>query len=264
MQVFTVRPRDRGTRRLLAALRAAGADAFNLAPQRLVACPAPDVGRRIEDLGDASHWLFTSPAAVRIAARQDDRSGLALFAPAGSLARAGAAGRVFAPGPGTAAELLHLGIAPTVPDQRYDSEGLLALPALGEPLEGHVVIVGAPDGRGLLAPSLRERGAKVTLLHVYARVSQPLPRRELARLCGTDCPLLVASSGALLDALLAQLDTRRRQRLASRSAMVVASGRLATQAREAGFTDVTTATSARPEDLLEAVHARAAAVRAPA
>lgn len=248
VQVFTLRPHDAGTRALLSALRLDGAQAYNLAPLRLVAIPPEAFARQADPLAGASHWLFTSPAAVRMAASLAARAGLDLFAPGAALAQAGAAGRVFAPGPGSAEALQRLGITAQVPVGRYDSEGILALPALSGPLQGHVVIVGAPGGRGLLAPALRERGARVTLFHVYARQPRPLPARHLARLAAAPQAVLVASSGAMLAALVAQLRGRRRE-VIPRAGLVVASTRLQAQARELGFRTILVAGSARPADL---------------
>ncbi len=250
VQVSTLRTADPGTRWLLAALRDAGAEARNLASMRNVPTGVQAFAEALAPLSDASHWLFVSPAAVRTAADLSARGHAGLFAVDGPLRQASAAGRVFAPGPGTAAALRDNGVEALIPARHYDSEGLLQLPALASPLKGHMVIVGAPDGRGLLGPALRERGARVSLLHAYERRPRRLPRRRLAALSAAPRPLLIASSGALLDALMAQLSPRQRARLQATASMVVASERLRAHARTLGFTDIAVAASARPADLL--------------
>lgn len=247
--IFTLRANDGSTRRLVRMLRADGARASNLAPLRLVACEPATIAEALPALADASHWLFISPAAVRIAARLSSRSAAGLFTPDGALARAGAEGRVFAPGPGTAKELADHGIAAQIPTERYDTEGLLALPGLSAPLSAHLVLVGAPDGRGLLQPSLQARGARVNVLHVYERRRQRVSARQLAALAAACRPLLVASSGAMLDALVTQLDERQRARILQRAQVVVASERLREHACTLGFRDAWAARSARPADL---------------
>ena len=248
-QVFTLRPADAATRRLIASLRADGAHAVNLASMRLVAADTRDFAAQLPTLADASHWLFISPAAVRMAARLSKRAGIDLFAAGGALAQAAAQGQVFAPGPGTAQALADEGIAAQMPAQRYDSEGLLELPALTAPLTAHVVIVGAPDGRGLLQPALQARGARVSLFHVYQRLPRRLPARQKAALIAAAQPLLMVSSGAMLDALTGQLDAAGLARLTRQAQVVVASERLRARALTSGFHDVHAARSARPDDL---------------
>src|SRR5690606_35986833 len=110
-QVFTLRPADAATRRLIASLRADGAHAVNLASMRLVAAGTRDFVGQLPALADASHWLFISPAAVRMTARLSKRVGIDLFAAGGALAQAAVSAQVFAPGPGTAQALAELGIA---------------------------------------------------------------------------------------------------------------------------------------------------------
>lgn len=248
-QVFTLRPADAATRELITRLRADGADAVNLASMRLVAADTGDFVAQWPALADASHWLFISPAAVRMAARLSMLARIDLFAASGALAQAAAQGQVFAPGPGTAQALAELGIAAQVPTQRYDSEGLLAMPSLAAPLAAHVVIVGAPDGRGLLQPALQSRGARVSPFHVYRRLPRRLPARQRAALLTAGKPLLIVSSGAMLDALTGQLDAPGLARLRQQAQLVVASDRLRAHALSSGFHDVHVAGSARPDDL---------------
>lgn len=259
LDVFTVRPADPSTRALVAALRADGARVVNLSPLRLAAVDASEFIDQWAALRrDASHWLFTSPAAVRVAARLARRTDADVFGDHEALAQAAAVGGVFAPGPGTASALAKLGIAAQIPSQRFDSEGLLALPGLAAPLTGHVVLVGAPQGRGLLQPTLLERGARVSLLNVYRRRAQPLPARQLAALAATANPLLIASSQAMLDALAAQLGERRWMHLSPRAQLVVSSARLSEHAaKRLGFRHVSVAQSARPDHLHQAALAMA-------
>lgn len=255
--MFTLRPAGAVTRALIGALRAEGARAFNLSPLRLIPVATADFIEQSSALDGASHWLFTSPAAVHVSARLAKRAGTGLFHAQRALARAAAAGRVFAPGPGTASALAKLGIAARTPARRFDSEGLLALPGLAAPLDGHLVLVGAPEGRGLLQPVLQERGAQVSLLHVYRRRPCALPARRLAALCATPGPLLIVSSQAMLDALLAQLDEHRSMRLSRRAQLVVSSERLREHAASLGFHRISVARSAQPDHLRETALAMA-------
>ena len=130
---------------------------------------------------------------------------------------------------------------------RMDSEGLLALPALAAP--SRVGLVTAPGGRGLLAPTLAARGARVDRADVYARVPVPLDRRALARLAAADAPLVLAlSSEEALQRVLPQLPGALATRL-RHAPVVAASARLATVARDLGWQRVLVAGSPRPAAL---------------
>lgn len=78
--------------------------------------------------------------------------------------------QTFAPGPGTAAALVAVGIAdPVIPATSFDSEGLLALPALNAVSGKRVLIFRGEGGRNLLGDTLRARGADVDYVDCYRR-----------------------------------------------------------------------------------------------
>ena len=116
-------------------------------------------------------------------------------------------------------------------------------------------LVTAPGGRGMLAPALVERGARVIRADVYARRSIAFSARALtaldAALASPHRLLLVLSSQ---DALQRLLTERGLGSHASRSdvAVVAASERLADLARDAGCKRIAVATSASPAALLHA------------
>lgn len=189
--------------------------------------------------------VFTSPAAVRHA--------FALApgwrAPRGAL--------VLAPGPGTCAALRRRGVDAQCPGDRHDSEGLLALPALGKLTRGAVLIVGAPGGRDAIAQALRERGVRVAHASVYRRALPRWTRAHHAALAAADPARLlwlVSSVESVVNvrALAGRGFTRLRHAIAS-------SERVAAALREAGVRRVTIARSALPRDLLDC--ARAAITR---
>src|SRR5690242_13951764 len=118
--------------------------------------------------------IFTSPAAVRFAAR---------LLPLRPRATA------IAPGAGTAAALKRrvTGLHVTVP-VRADSEGMLELAELQRVRGKRIGIVGAPGGRGLLEQALGGRGARVVQAQVYRRVPARLDRRHRQALLRTRGP----------------------------------------------------------------------------
>lgn len=182
--------------------------------------------------------IFTSPAAVRFAARLLPLRTRAV---------------VIAPGAGTAAMLRRAaGLDAAIP-ARTDSEGMLALPQLQRVRGRRVGIVGAPGGRGLLEAALRKRGAGVLHARVYQRAPARLDRRHVGALRSGRAPLyvLLSSSEALRNLLLALPEDARRSLLAGTA--VASSERLLQAARESGFARVLRADSANDADLVAAI-----------
>jgi uroporphyrinogen-III synthase len=75
-----------------------------------------------------------------------------------------------AQGPGTAKALMHYGFHNIItPEKEYSSEGLLNLAVLKNVKGQKIAIFKGKGGRGLLAPSLLQQGAIVTLFDCYER-----------------------------------------------------------------------------------------------
>ena len=84
--------------------------------------------------------------------------------------------RFAAIGPVTAAGLEQYGILQTlVPQHRFDSEALLALPEMQDMASRKVMIFRGVGGREVLAETLRERGADVSFAECYRRIN---PQRD--------------------------------------------------------------------------------------
>ena len=185
--------------------------------------------------------VWTSPNAVRAAASLQ-----ALHARPGQ--------PWLAVGSGTRRALQRVGIAARAPS-RMDSEGLLAMPELQDVSARSIGLITAPGGRGMLAPSLAEGGARVVRADVYARQPIPFTPRALAALDAALATqqrvLLVLSSQDALERLLNARPPHHHTALAA-IAVVGASQRLADFARAAGFQRITVATSATPSALLQA------------
>lgn len=183
--------------------------------------------------------IFTSPAAVRFA-----------FDLCPSLRIAG--GSAFALGAGTGRALARHGIDATIPAERSDSEGLLALRELRHVRGRPIALIGAPGGRDLIAPTLRRRGAIVEAIHVYRRAAPRLTHRHFDALDAAPDPLItLVSSGEALTNLVALVPARLIERMRGQI-IVVSSARLVAVAREHAFGEIVLARSAAPRDLLAA------------
>lgn len=179
--------------------------------------------------------IFTSPAAVRFAAR---------LAPLHTRAM------VLAVGQGTARALARHGVAALAPLVRQDSEGLLEQAALADVKACRVALIGAPGGRGVLRAELLARGAQLREVHVYRRGTPRWQRRQLdaIRQLPTDARVLLSSAEAL-DNLRQGLPADAFAQLIQAVA-IASSERLAEAAHVAGFARVAVAASALSANLL--------------
>jgi len=79
--------------------------------------------------------------------------------------------RIAVIGKRSAEELQRFGlVADLLPQRRFDSEGLLALPPMQQMDDQRCVIFRGGSGRDLLAKTLRERGARVEYVDAYRRI----------------------------------------------------------------------------------------------
>jgi uroporphyrinogen-III synthase len=240
--VISLRPvGGHGALRRVAAMH--GARVLALSPWKLASRADDTTRTALRTALAAPRVVFTSPAAVRAASSlQPLQSGRdQIFLGVGDT---------------TARALRRAGTAQVTSPSGMDSEGLLALPIMRDVQGIDVGLVTAPGGRGHLATTLVERGARVQRADVYARVAVDLSPRAVACLQQLQSPLLLAlSSGEALQRILVALPEPAAARL-RQARVLAASARLATLARGHGFTDLVLAEDARPASLL------AAAVRA--
>lgn len=234
--VISLRPQG-GHAGLRAAAARHGARVLALSPWKLAGRDDAKTRTDLRAALAAPRVIFTSPAAVRFAARL------------ATLRRK--RGQVFlAVGAATAEALRRAGVDAAVSPRRMDSEGLLALPELRALRDLDVGLVSAPDGRDVLAPTLRRRGARLRRADVYAREEIPLAAVSVRRLLELQAPACVAlSSAAALESALSRLPANARARLL-RLPAIAASERLAALARETGFAKVRIAAGPRPAQLL--------------
>ena len=148
-------------------------------------------------------------------------------------------------GQGTARALQALGRPVTlVPDARFDSEALLAIPRLADMAGARVVIFRGEGGRPLLGDTLRQRGAEVHYAALYRRRLPAVDAdAQLARWDEVD--LVSVTSGETLQNLLTLLGDSGRERLVQTPLLVVAE-RTRDEALKCGFTEVVVAPRADP------------------
>jgi len=218
-----------------------------LSPWKLVQRRDPTTRDALAAALRAEVVVVTSPAAV-MAARA-----LQLLCPL--------PGQIWvAVGAGTAQRLRRVGVKNVVTPEQMDSEGLLALPVL-RVLDGQRVgLLTAPGGRGLIAPTLQQRGACVVRADVYERVLVSPTPAALAQLMKPGPLWLALSSQGALMAVLDALPEPARQRLLS-ARVVAASERLARVAVELGFSTPVIASDARALSLLHTMLAAGATLR---
>ena len=201
-------------------------------------------------------------AAARLAEPWDVIIFISRNAVEGALDLAGAAlraspARLAAVGRATAAAMRSAGISPSlVPAAGFDSEALLALPALGAVAGRRVLVVRGEGGRALLATTLAERGAEVAYAEVYRRA---IPARDAA----PELPawreslgFITATSDEVLYNLLALVPETAQPWLKGLP-LAVLSARGADSARKLGFARVAVAPHPGDDGLLAAVCALA-------
>ena len=153
----------------------------------------------------------------------------------------------YAVGPSTAEVLRAEGLNVHMPESRFDSEGVLALPGLqADSICGEKVLIWrGVGGRETLAAVLRERGAEVHYAELYQR-RQIDWGAECWQQTLADDPVLMLSSSQALDIVEQQVPD-----LAQRiTTLVLPSERIAHIAEAKGYRRVLVAASARDEDML--------------
>jgi uroporphyrinogen-III synthase len=205
------------------------------------------------------------PAAAEALLRAADTFDVLLFVSANAVERAAAHLRtppraaIGAVGEATARALRSHGLEPSIlPAGQWDSEGLLAAPALGDVRGRRVLIVRGEGGRPLLGEQLAVRGAEVRYAEVYRRAPTALDAEPLVARWRDEVQVVVATSREVLDNLVARLGAAGLKRLRE-TPLVVVSERLAGHARALGIRRVLVADAASDAALVQAA---CAAVRA--
>ncbi|WP_369666049.1 uroporphyrinogen-III synthase [Thioalkalicoccus limnaeus] len=169
------------------------------------------------------------------------------------------ASRLVAVGQATAQALVAAGRAPDlVPSERYDSEALLAFPALADLRGQRVLIVRGDGGRALLGETLAARGAEVVFAEVYRRILPAISVERVVSDWRQDVAIAIATS----DEVLRNLITLARPVVGDdlfQTPLVVVAERTRGLALALGFVHVAVAARADEASLVAACEALVAA-----
>jgi len=219
--VLVTRPVDQAAG-LCALIEANGGHPLAFPALEISPIPNPD---RVLDLllQPADLFIFISPNAVSHAMRLLGKHSL----PHGA--------RLAAVGDATARALLEAGYAVDLqPTDRYDSEGLLALPELMRMAGQRVVIVRGEGGRALLGDTLKARGAELAYAEVYRRACPRSNPASLLQDWRQRVDLVTTTSSEILSNLVLMLG-HTGWPLLSRTPLLVISERMREQAEHQGF-----------------------------
>jgi uroporphyrinogen-III synthase len=209
--------------------------------------PAPKpaaLDEQVARLGKFDLAVFISPNAVNY--------GMAAIRTAGEIP---AGLKVAAVGQGSARALREQGVSAIIaPQDRFDSEALLALPELQQVRGWRVMIFRGNGGRELLGDSLRARGAEVEYAECYVRSKPPL---DLAGMLAARPDALTITSSEALSYLWELADEPARRKL-SALPLFAPHQRIAEAARSLGWRNAV-ATGGGDEGLLAGLLAWAAA-----
>jgi len=133
--------------------------------------------------------------------------------------------------------------------ERQDSEGLLNLPILNQPINQKILIVRGIGGRTLLNETLIARGAYVSIAEVYQRSIPTIDAKAILEKWEQDVQVIIATSGEILDNLISILGTNRQMKLFN-TPLITVSERLYNYAQNLGFIQVMRATNASDVALL--------------
>ena len=176
---------------------------------------------QISRLAQFNLAIFISPNAVQY--------GMAAIRSAGDWPPAL---RIATVGQGSAKALRELGVANIIaPTERFDSEGLLALPELQSVAGWRVMIFRGDGGRELLGDTLKARGAAVEYATCYQRSK---PQLDVSMLTASAPDALTVTSSEALGYLWQMLDESARTMLRDTS-LFVPHGRIAKLAHHQGW-----------------------------
>jgi uroporphyrinogen-III synthase len=227
---------------LVAAIESAGGEAIRFPVMRIVARNRHDVASDFAAAHSPDIAIFVSRNAVEH----------------GLFAVRGCGARIAAIGPTTAAAIDAQNVALDIrPSGGWDSENLLAHPALQDMAGLDVTIVRGQRGLELLGDTLTKRGARVNYLWAYERKISTIPQEELGQLDDdwmngrVDCVTVMSVES--LEFLLELLPEGASERLASTPLVAPGKRVIQTACELIPGISATMASGPRAADIVDAV-----------
>lgn len=166
---------------------------------------------------------------------------------------------VIAVGSATQQALKALGINALVPE-KHDSDGVLALLPLKNVQNKNVLIVRGDGGRELIANALRQRGATVHYFESYRRVWRNYPQKIIKTWHQQQINCILITSNALLE-FIVNLIKGSDPYWQKQCLWVVASQRIAENAKKIGLMRVVNASGANTTAIIRALTCEANAAK---
>ena len=224
LNIVVTRPREQATQ-LVQRIEQAGGNAlwFPLLEISPPADPQP-LCKLVTRLHEFNLAIFISPNAVRY--------GMEAIRATGAMP---AELKIATVGQGSAKALRNLGVHEIIaPQDRFDSEALLALPELQNVKDRRIVIFRGDGGRELLGDTLKARGATVEYAECYRRAK---PQQDAGALFAASPHAITVTSSEALGYLWDMLDEPGRTRLAN-VPLLVPHVRIAEAAQRLGWRNV--------------------------
>ncbi|HCI14317.1 MAG: uroporphyrinogen III synthase [Gallionellales bacterium GWA2_60_142] len=230
LKIAVTRPRDQAAPLVQRITQAGGIPLlFPLLDIEPVQDDAP-LHEQLSRLAQFDLAIFISPNAVQHGIAAMRAAGLALPPKL----------RIATVGQGSAKALRELGMTNIIaPTERFDSEGLLALPELQNVAGWNVLIFRGDGGRELLGDTLKARGAAVEYATCYLRSK---PQQDIAELLSAAPDAITVTSSEALGHLWDMLDERARATLRD-TPLFVPHPRIAQLADQQGWRQVVTSPS---------------------
>ncbi len=243
-KVLVTRPLVQG-KALCAAIEQAGGTAVHFPGIEIhPAENKTDVLSRLAEIGNCYWVIFVSTNAVEYADYWLE----------GDLMRILKATKVGAVGKATKKELEQKGIKVALsPQERFNSETLLASPDLNNVTGKRVLIIRGAGGRQLLGDTLTNRGAKVLYAEVYQRLRPTTDIQPLIRLWNKDrIDVVTVTSCEILENIVDMLDSIG-VNLLKETPLVAVSNRIKGRAQKYGIKEIKVADTVSNIAIINAV-----------
>jgi len=214
----------------------------------------PTIEIRPVELSDSARAQLDGPwDLILFVSRNAVEFGVAQLEEALASSRGDTHPMVAAVGRATAGALTSLGMGPDlVPDSGFDSEALLALPALTDVGGRRILIVRGIGGRAVLGDTLAQRGAQVAFAEVYQRVRPHIDLSGELKVWKRSLGFITATSDEVLNNLCSMVGPNHLPWL-HRIPLAVMSERGGVTAMTLGFRTVAVASDTSDEGILDAL-----------